>query len=210
MILLFGVLNPVRGPIHSDEATCISPADARVWVEPSVELDKTFRIKSALFQLGSFLRDPSLAQAYDAGTLFVFRLYLDDYHHFHFPDSGVPSRVRSLSGRYHAVTPYSRRWFVPYFAENHRQLTLFDSAHFGRVVMAEVGAFTVGSIRQSYKAGEFVAKGAHKGYFELGGSIVVLLFLPGRIEVDADLLANSGKGMETYVRMGETIGRVLR
>jgi phosphatidylserine decarboxylase len=194
-------------PINPEDATCVSPADARVWVEPTVSLDQLFTIKSATFQLGSFLRDSALAAAYEGGTLFIFRLYLGDYHHFHFPDAGTPSLPRSLLGKYYAVTPYSSRWLVPYFAENHRHLTLFDSKHFGRIVMADVGAFTVGSIRQCFRAGELVQKGSHKGYFELGGSIVVLLFMRGRIEVDPDLLANSSEGMETYLRMGQSIGR---
>ena len=195
-------------PINPEDATCVSPVDARVWVEPTVSLDQLFKIKSASFQLESFLRDSELAAAYEGGSLFIFRLYLGDYHHFHFPDAGTPSLPRSLPGKYYAVTPYSNRWLVPVFAENHRHLTLFDSRHFGHLVMAEVGAFTVGSIRQCVRAGESVKKGAHKGYFELGGSVVVLLFMRGRIEVDPDLLANSSKGMETYLRMGESIGRV--
>jgi phosphatidylserine decarboxylase len=195
-------------PIDPDENTCVSPADGRVWVEPVVTLDRLFKIKSATFQLGSFLQDASLATAYDGGTLFVFRLYLGDYHHFHFPDSGTPQNTRSLPGQYLAVTPYSHRWFTPYFAANHRHLTLFDSRHFGRMVLVEVGAFTVGSIRQCFRSGECIRKGAHKGFFELGGSIVALLFSKGCIEVDDDLLANSGKGLETYLRMGESIGRI--
>jgi len=194
-------------PINRADAACVSPSDSRVWVEPTVSLDRQFTIKSATFQLGSFLRDSALAADYQGGSLFIFRLYLGDYHHFHFPDAGTPSLTRSLPGKYYAVTPYSRRWLVPCFAENHRHLTLFNSQHFGNIVMAEVGAFTVGSIRQCFRAGEFVQPGAHKGYFELGGSIVVLLFMRDRIVVDADLLANSSKGMETYLRMGQSIGR---
>ena len=194
-------------PIHPEAKTCVSPADARVWVEPTVTLDRQFTIKSATFQLGSFLRDSALAAAYEGGTLFIFRLYLGDYHHFHFPDAGTPSQPRSLPGRYYAVTPYSSRWLVPYFAENHRHLTLLDSRHFGQILIAEVGAFTVGSIQQCFRPGEFVQKGSRKGYFELGGSIVVLIFMRDRIEVDADLTANSSIGMETYVRMGQSIGR---
>lgn len=193
-------------PIDPGETTCVSPADARVWVQP-ITVARTFQIKAATFQLASFLRHDSLASAYDGGTLFVFRLYLGDYHHFHFPAAGTPLQTRSLPGKYFAVTPYSRRWLVPYFATNHRHLTLFESTHFGRLVLAEVGAFTVGSIRQCFEPGQYVAKGTHKGYFELGGSIVVLLFLPGRIEVDADLLTNSNNGLETYLRMGESVGR---
>ena len=78
------------------------------------------------------------------------------------------------------------------------------------MVLVEVGAFTVGFIQQCFTPGKPTAKGDHKGHFELGGSIVVLLFAKGRIEIDDDLLANSKNGLETYVRLGESIGRTTQ
>ena len=52
-----------------------------------------------------------------------------------------------------------------------------------------------------------VVRGAEKGRFEFGGSTVVLLLEPGRVEISKDLLANTQEGYETLVRMGEVIGR---
>ena len=74
------------------------------------------------------------------------------------------------------------------------------------MVIVEVGAFTIGSIRQKFSPGRYVEKGDHKGLFELGGSIVVLLFRKGRVVIDSDLRANSEQGLETYVRIGDSIG----
>ena len=133
-------------------------------------------------------------------------LSAEDLLHFHFPFDCIPGEARSIAGKYFCVSPYARRWQVPFFAENHRQVTLLDSEVFGRVVMAEVGAFTIGSIQQRYEPGKRVEKGAHKGFFELGGSIVVLLFGPGRIELAPDLITNSRDGIETYLRLGESVG----
>jgi phosphatidylserine decarboxylase len=53
----------------------------------------------------------------------------------------------------------------------------------------------------------YVSKGAKKGFFEFGGSTVVLLFQKGRIELDQDLCTNTQNEIETYVRMGESIGK---
>jgi len=72
--------------------------------------------------------------------------------------------------------------------------------------MVEVGAFTVGSIRQCFKTFGRVAKGDHKGYFELA-SIVVLLFPAGAADFDEDLLPNSSRDLETYVRFGDPLAR---
>ena len=112
-----------------------------------------------------------------------------------------------INGSLYAGGPYARRRWVPFYDENLRSVTLFDSDHCGRIGIVEVGAFTVGSIRQCFEQRCHVAKGDHKGYFEIGGSTVVLLFEPGRIVIDADLCRNTEAGIETAVRMGERIGR---
>jgi len=157
--------------------------------------------------LRSFLRDPRLAADYDGGALVISRLSLQDYHHFHFPDSGVPGDAVAIPGMLHAGGPYAIREVVPYYSENHRVVTPFDSDHFGRMLIVEIGAMTVGSIRQTHQAGVRVFKGERKGFFGLGGSTVVLLFKPGFMAFDEDILSNTGTGMETYILMGDSIGR---
>ena len=42
--------------------------------------------------------------------------------------------------------------------------------------------------------------------FEFGGSTVVLLTEPGKVQTDEDLVRNSANGAETLVKMGEKIG----
>mgnify|MGYP000199432103 CR=1 FL=1 len=50
-------------------------------------------------------------------------------------------------------------------------------------------------------------KGEEKGYFEFGGSTIVLLLQHGKVRMDSDLIENSENGYETIVRMGERIGK---
>jgi phosphatidylserine decarboxylase len=193
--------------IDPDPSTCISPVDGRVLVYGSVSAASRFRIKSSEFDLGGLLGGGARAARYDGGAVAIMRLYLADYHHFHFPDAGTPEAAEPVSGRYFAVTPYSRTWAVPFYAENFRVITPFASDAFGQIAMVEVGAFTVGSIRQQFTPGARVARGAYKGVFELGASIVVLVFEPGAIRFDEDLRRNTAAGLETFVRMGERIGQ---
>lgn len=47
-----------------------------------------------------------------------------------------------------------------------------------------------------------------KGKFEFGGSTVILCLEKDRVELDADIVYNSNKGVETKVRQGEKIGRM--
>ena len=197
-------------PVGSDPDVCVAPADGRILAFPVLDDATCFTLKHCSFNLRTLLRDEGLARRYTNGTLVISRLYLADYHHFHFPDDGVAHKPLPIPGRYYATTPYSRRWVVPFFAENRRVLTLFDSEHFGRIAMIEVGAFTIGSIKQCFRPGDWVVRGEHKGFFELGGSVVTLLFENGTIALDPDLCDNTRAGLETFVRVGESIGRTPR
>jgi phosphatidylserine decarboxylase len=196
-----------KRPINTDPHVCIAPVDGKILAYSIIESHTTFRIKQSLFNLSEFLRNDELTEKLSKGSMIISRLCLTDYHHFHFPDSGIPGEPISIRGKYYAGGPYALRRVIPFSTENYRMLTLLDSDHFGQMILVEIGAFTVGSIQQRYHPGVHVAKGAQKGFFELGGSTVVLLFRRGAIELDQDLLTNTTKEIETYVRLGDSIGK---
>jgi phosphatidylserine decarboxylase len=194
-------------PVAADQNICIAPVDGKVLAYKRTHRGDTLQIKQHSFNLDGFLRDRDLAATFDGGSVVICRLSLADYHHFHFPDSGWPGRPRIINGSLYASGPYARRETIPYYAESQRMLTRFLSDHFRLMLIVEVGALAVGSIRQEYQPGKRVDTGDHKGHFELGGSTVVLLFQRNTIEIDSDLLLNTARGLETYVRMGEPLGR---
>ena len=63
-----------------------------------------------------------------------------------------------------------------------------ESENFGTMTLVEIGAFTVGSIRQCYQPGANVERADRKAVFGIGGSTVVVLFEPGTIRFDQDLV----------------------
>ena len=89
-------------------------------------------------------------------------------------------------------------------------LTRIESPEFGAVVMLEVGATNVGSIKQTFVEDRVQPKGEEKGLFKFGGSCVITLFQPGRIKFDHDLIAQSAQYVETYARMGDRLGIAIR
>ena len=196
-----------RRPINQNSNVCVAPVDGRVLAFPRVDGAKTFRIKRSTFNLQRFLANTALAGRFEGGSMVICRLYLSDYHHVHFPDSGIPKTPTSISGKYQASGPYSLMRAIPFYTENHRMVTLFDSDNFGEIAIVEIGALTVGSISQRFQPGVHVTRGEKKGFFELGGSTVVLLFQPGVIHLDEDLCSNTEKEIETYVRLGDSIGK---
>ncbi|CAL9243932.1 unnamed protein product [Arabidopsis halleri] len=64
----------------------------------------------------------------------------------------------------------------------------------------------VGSINFVRKEGEHVKKGDELGYFSFGGSTVICVFEKDSIQIDEDLLVNSGRSLETLVRVGMQLG----
>lgn len=196
-----------RRRFEAEDGVCVAPVDGKVLAFSRIHCCETFRIKRHSFNLRRFLCDDHLAESYNGGSMIVCRLSLADYHHFHFCDGGWPGQPRVINGSLHAGGPYCLKSYLPYYSENRRVLTRFLSDHFGLMLTVEIGALTVGTIVQEYHSGQRVGKGARKGHFELGGSTVVLLFRPNRIEIDNDLLVNSSAGLETYVHVGESLGR---
>ncbi|MGR9099232.1 MAG: phosphatidylserine decarboxylase [Gammaproteobacteria bacterium] len=196
-----------RRPVCLRPEVCVSPADCRILVFENISADSEFPIKRSLFNLRTFLVDDRQADKYDGGILVVCRIYLPDYHHFHFPDSGIPLPSVPVEGRYYALGDYSRSRSTPCYCENRRTVTPFLSDHFGEIAIVEIGAFTVGSICQTFVPNRRVEKGARKGYFEVGGSTVALLFQKHALRIDRDISMKSREGIETYVRVGESIGR---
>jgi phosphatidylserine decarboxylase len=63
----------------------------------------------------------------------------------------------------------------------------------------------VGKIVPTHDSTTF-RKGDEKGYFEFGGSSIVLLLKKDAIQIDSDILDCSAKGIETKVNLGERIG----
>ena len=111
-----------------------------------------------------------------------------------------------INGWLYSVSPVALRRNIHYLTQNKRVVTRIESPHFGPVLMIEVGATNVGSIRQLYVPNRPAAKGEEKGLFAFGGSCVITIFRPGRIKFEADLLASSADHIETYARMGDKLG----
>lgn len=190
-------------PWDMDPSHLASPCDGKLTVCP-VTADGKLEVKGASYTAASLLRDAGLAERYYGGFVLVFRLTVDDYHRFFYIDDGLRSGNRTVTGVFHTVNPVAGER-VSVYKENHREYSLLKSEHFGTVLMMEVGALLVGRIVNRHGR-QRVRRGMEKGYFEFGGSTVVLIFEKGRIEVDGDIRRNSKEGIETIVRAGERIG----
>lgn len=193
-------------PISKNVDHLISAADGRVLAYENMDRHRVIQVKGSLYKLEDLFQDREMALAYEGGTCIVIRLCPADYHRFHFPDSGVPEISKRIKGQYYSVNPMALRRVTEIYCQNKREITLFQSDHFGEIVLMEVGATCVGSIVQTYGPQQHVDKGGEKGYFKFGGSTVMMFLKANKVKIDEDILYNTKKGIETKVNMGEPLG----
>lgn len=201
-------LKPDARPIDPTPEHLVSAGDGKLLVFPRLDDGLLVPVKGARVSIRQMVADDCLYGRYEHGSALVLRLAPADYHRFHFVDDGEPTAARDIPGGYDSVNPIALGSGRPIFAENRRSVSSLATDRFGLVTYVEVGALFVGGIVQSYVPDQPVRRGDEKGYFQFGGSTVVMLFEPGRVTFDADLVDAAGRGLEVAVRLGERIGLV--
>ena len=191
-----------KRPVDMTPEALISPADSKLLVY-EIEKDTTLRIKGRTYTADEILADSENAKEFAGGYALVFRLTVDDYHRFCYPDRGCLISRRLIKGKLHTVSPVSKDHKI--YMENTRSVNLLKTENFGTIAYIEVGAMLIGRIVDN--GTDVFEKGQEKGYFEPGGSTVVILVK--NVEIDKDIMEQSASGIETKVRYGERIGRAL-
>ncbi|EOX98867.1 Phosphatidylserine decarboxylase 2 isoform 1 [Theobroma cacao] len=196
---------PIASLEHDDVAVCA--ADSRLMAFKSVQDSLRLWIKGRKFSIQGLLGKETCSSAFIDGTLVIFRLAPQDYHRFHFPVSGTVEQFVNIPGSLYTVNPIAvNSKYCNVFTENKRVVSIISTAEFGKVAFVAIGATMVGSITFVKKEGDVVKKGDEFGYFSFGGSTVICVFEKDAIKVDDDLLANSGRSLETLVSVGMTLG----
>ncbi|MBE6728399.1 MAG: phosphatidylserine decarboxylase [Ruminococcaceae bacterium] len=183
----------------------ISPADSKLTVLPITE-DCHFALKNTEYTVESLLCNGELAKEFIGGTVLIFRLTVDDYHRYCYTADAQKEDNVFIKGKLHTVNPIANDYY-PIYKENSREYCVLHSEEFGDMVMVEVGALLVGKIVNHHGKAQ-VKRGEEKGYFQYGGSTVVIIVKKDAVKLDADIIQNSLEGVETVVRYGEKIGEI--
>lgn len=198
-------LKPGVRPILDDKTAVISPADSKLLVISDVSLGVDFFVKNKHFNLKTFFQNELFTQKYKNGLMLIFRLAPSDYHRYHFPFDCFAGNSKIINGILESVNPIVYKSGVQPLYENERQLIMLNSDLFGDVAFVSVGAMFVGKIVQTYEPNKNYKKGDEIGYFEFGGSSLVMLFEKDKIKIKQLFLNNSAQGYETEVKMGQII-----
>lgn len=191
-------------PVDMTPEALTAPCDGRLSVYPITEKGE-IPIKGSRYTVKELLDGDEAADQFLGGQCLVFRLCVNDYHRYHYFDSGVKGENHFIPGKLHTVRPIAMA-SVPVFHQNSREYTLMETEHFGTAAQVEVGAMLVGKIKNHQEAGSF-ERGQEKGLFLYGGSTVVLLLRAGRAVLFPKY---TGDEEERQVRWGQRIGTATK
>ena len=200
-------IRPELRPVDHDPSSFIAPCDGLLSAY-HIHSGFVVPIKQSEYNIYDLVRDHRVADMYENGVCLVFRLCVNNYHRYCYPDNGIKSMNRHIDGELHTVRPVALR-SLPVFTRNSREYCLIKTENFGTVMMMEVGAMLVGRICNHDDECR-VKKGREMGYFEYGGSTVVLFIKDKKVSFPEELFDATDNGMETPVLMGECIGTALK
>ncbi|KAK8241866.1 phosphatidylserine decarboxylase proenzyme [Phyllosticta capitalensis] len=209
----YRALKPEARPCSApdDPQIITSPADCRSVVFNQLKRAQEVWVKGRGFTVERLLSKayPEDVSRFEGGALGIFRLAPQDYHRFHIPVDGIMGEPKTIEGEYYTVNPMAIRSALDVYGENVRICVPIDSVCHGRVMVICVGAMMVGSTVITREPGEKVSRAEELGYFKFGGSTILLLFEPGVMEWDDDLVENSNGALETLIRVGMSVGHSI-
>jgi phosphatidylserine decarboxylase len=180
-------------------------AEARYFGWEAVAPDQQFPVKGHSLSVEYILGTAKRAAVFVGGPVLLARLSPMDYHHVHYPDDGTTLDTacigRSLwTVNWHALLNQPNILF-----RNERQIHILQTRHFGRLGFVEVGAMSVGRIVQVHPTDTEFHRGQEKSVFKFGGSAIVVFGEPRAWRPTEDILEHTAKGIETLVRLGDTV-----
>lgn len=184
-------------------------AEARYFGYESVNEETVVPVKGKYLNEEKILGSRPVAKEFAGGPMLIARLCPVDYHRYHYVDDGKTLESYPVKGQFHSVNPAALKCKSDIFLENERRVSILDTKNFGKLAFVEVGAVCVGRIVQSHDEGRKFKRGEEKGYFLFGGSTVILIGQKGKWRPSDDILENTGKGLETYIHLGDEIGKAL-
>ena len=195
-------IRPGLRPVDPSPDALVAPCDGLLSVYP-IQKDMVIPAKQSRYTINDLLGGDPAAARFEGGTCLVFRLCVNHYHRYCYPDGGRLLRSAFIPGELHTVRPIALEEMAV-FVRNCREYALLETDHLGTVAQIEVGAMLVGKIA-NHPAPERFERGDEKGMFLYGGSTVILLIEPGRIHIPEEAFALSAEEKEIPVCMGERI-----
>ena len=196
----FFVRKRVNIDIDNDSTSFVSPCDGYLTVY-DINENSFFKVKNSIYSLSELLQDEQLAKEFCGGKCFIYRLTPKHFHRYSFIDDGKIIYTKKIPGILHCVRPVALDNY-PVYIQNQREYAVIETTNFGKVIQMEVGAIIVGRINNNTNHKQF-KRGEEKGYFEFGGSTIIVLTKKDVVIPDKSIADNSKCNIETDVNIGQ-------
>lgn len=200
-------MRPGKRPIDApnDDGVIVSPADAIFMGAHPIDDASTITVKGVPWRIAELLEGSAYADAFKGGIYAHSFLRVTDYHRYHVPVAGIVREVRNVHGRVYIDVVKNEDGTLSgangdtYQFNQERGFVVIESPEVGLVAMVPVGMTFISSVVLEPRVGDELRKGDEFGYFQFGGSDMVMLFQEGVV-----LEAETG----TRYLQGQRIGRV--
>ena len=204
-------MRPGRRPVAApgDDAVIVSPADSVFMGSWPIDEKATVTVKGATWKIADLLDGSPHADAFKNGIFTHSFLRTTDYHRYHVPVGGVVREARNVRGRVYldvVKRPDGSLAAVngeTYQVNQERGIVVLDSPVVGLVAVVPVGMSVISSVNLTPEVGAELRKGDPFGYFQFGGSDIVLVFQDRQIVLDAE----AGRKYLQGERIGHAAGR---
>ncbi|MEJ8574366.1 phosphatidylserine decarboxylase [Microbaculum marinum] len=187
-------IKPGKRPIAGlgDGRTIVSPGDSVYKGSTPITDDATTEVKGVTHRISDLLKDTEYAERFAGGQFIHFYLSITDYHRFHVPFAGKVVEKKILPGfAYIGVfeKPDGSTYLTDgagYQFRQERGLIVLETEEIGYVAILPIGMGPVSSVELTPDVGAELHKGEEFGFFQFGGSDVVVLFEKDAVDITAE------------------------
>lgn len=199
-------IKPGKRPIAGlgDRKTVVSPADAVYKGAFPITDDAALEVKGITHKISDLLRDSEHGHLFKDGLFTHYFLSITDYHRFHVPFAGTIVEKKLVPG-FAYIGVFKRPDGTTYLTDGEsyqfkqqRGVIVMKTDEIGYVAILPIGMGPVSSVELTPDVGATLYKGEELGFFQFGGSDVIVLFQKDAVDISAE----AGK----HYLQGEAIG----
>lgn len=187
-----------------DNSTVVAPADGIFKGALPITDEASIVAKGFSHAIPDLLEDSDYGHSFAGGCFVHCFQQVNDYHRFHVPFAGTIVERKSITGTISVdVIRASDGAFAltdgeGFQFQQQRGMIVIETDSIGHVAVLPIGMGHVGSVELTPDVGAVLHKGEQFGFFQFGGSDVILLFQKDAVDITAEV----GR----HYLMGEAIG----
>jgi phosphatidylserine decarboxylase precursor len=204
-------IKPGKRPIAGlgDRKTVVSPADSVYKGTFPITDDATLEVKGVSHKISDLLQDSENGHRFKGGLFTHSFLSITDYHRFHAPFAGTIVEKKFVPGFAYIgvfMRPDGSTYLTDgqsYQFKQQRGIIVMKTDEIGYVAILPIGMGPVSSVELTPDIGATLHKGEELGFFQFGGSDVIVLFQKDAVELTAEVGKHYLQGQAIGVAKGK-------